>query len=73
MMTVLFEGKEIKLTQDPYIDGVAGERPYYRAVGKDAEGKEYEVIWNVVDNWEEIEDEEEMVKEWDIPAKVIKL
>ncbi|MFJ5713101.1 helix-turn-helix domain-containing protein [Neobacillus sp. NPDC093127] len=72
-MTVTFEGKEITLTQDPYIDGVPGREPYYRAVGIDAEGNEYNVVWNVVDNYEEIEDESEMVADWGKPFDVIKL
>lgn len=68
-MKVVHEGKEITLVQEPYIDGVAGERPYYRAVGTDAEGNEYKVIWDVVDGWEDIEDESDMC-DWDSPASV---
>lgn len=66
---VEFEGKEYTLTQDAYIDGSADETPYYRAMAEDAEGNEYEVFWDVLENWKEIEDEQEMC-DWDNPAKV---
>ncbi|EIT85924.1 hypothetical protein A374_08814 [Fictibacillus macauensis ZFHKF-1] len=59
-MSVTYKGKEITLVQDPYIDGVSGQRPHYKATGEDVEGNEYLVTWDVKDNWEEIEDESEM-------------
>lgn len=71
--TVKFEGKEYALTQQPYIDGPADGTPYYRAMAVDAEGNEYEVEWEVVEYWEKIEDEQEMVEDWDTPVSVEKI
>lgn len=70
--TVEFEGKEYTLKQQAYIDGKADERPYYRAMAVDQEGNEHEVTWDVVDNWEEIEDESESC-DWDEPESVEKI
>ena len=70
---VKFEGKEDALTQQPYIDGPADDIPYYRAMAVDAAGDEYEVKWEVVENWEKIEDEQEMVEDWESPVSVKKL
>lgn len=67
-MKIKFEGKEYTLTQEPYIDGTH-EKPFYRANAVDAEGKLYEIRWDVKDNWEEIEDESEMC-DWDSPKGV---
>lgn len=71
-MTITFEGKTITLTQDPYIDGPADECPVYKAHGTDEDGNEYIVAWNVVDGYEDIEDESEMC-EWDNPSGVMSL
>lgn len=72
---------EVALTQQPYI--VEGfkretydlpldeEKPFYIASGIDADGNEYEIAWEVVENFEDIEDEQEMVEDWDKPASVI--
>lgn len=68
--TIEFEGKELALTQDPYIDGPTGEKPVYKALAQDAEGNEYEVEWEVREDWEEIEDEQEMVEDWEKPVSV---
>ena len=62
----------IALTQLPYIDGSTDEVPVYRAHGIDKEGNEYEIQWDVVENWKEIDDEQEMCN-WDNPANVDKL
>lgn len=67
-----FVNLEVALTQQAYIDGNADERPVYKANGIDPEGEEYEVTWDVVDNWEEIEDEEEMC-DWDNPVSIEKV
>lgn len=69
-MTVNFEGKTITLTQAPYIDGAANERPVYRAHGTDEAGNEYIVTWDVVDGYEEITDESEMCV-WERPIGVM--
>lgn len=71
-MKINAEEKEILLTQEPFIDGVAGARPIYKAHGEDEHGNEYIVIWNVVDHYEEIEDESEMC-DWDNPSELIEL
>ena len=63
--------REIALTQQPYIDGPAGERPVYKASAIDQGGRQYEITWEVVDNWEEIEDEQQMVDDWDAPSEII--
>lgn len=70
---VKFKGKEYPLTQQPYIDGLADSTPYYRAMAVDAAGDEYEVEWEVVENWEKIEDEQEIVEDWESPVSVRKL
>lgn len=67
---VTFEGKEYALTQQPYIDGPTGETPFYRASAVDEENNAFEATWDVVDNWQEIEDEQEMVEDWDQPSNV---
>ncbi len=72
MEKINFEGKTYTLTQDAYIDGPAEGTPYYRAMAIDQEGNEYEVTWEVVENWEQIEDESEMC-DWDSPASVEKM
>lgn len=64
---------EIALTQQPYIDGPADGTPHYKAAGIDQGGNEYEVKWEVRDNWEEIEDESEMVENWDEPDSITKI
>ncbi|MNH75587.1 hypothetical protein D3C73_278310 [compost metagenome] len=69
-MKVMFDGKEIALTQDPFIDGVAGERPMYKAHGIDGDGQEYLITWAVFDNYQEIEDESEMCN-WDKPIGIM--
>lgn len=70
--TVEFEGKQYTLTQQPYIDGKMDDRPYYKAIAVDKNGNEHEVVWDVVDNWEEIEDESESC-DWDEPESVEKI
>ncbi|WP_232239208.1 hypothetical protein [Paenibacillus sp. FSL M8-0142] len=72
MMTYTIDGKEITLTQDAYIDGLPGERPIYKAHGTDAQGNEYIVTWNVVDGWENIEDESEMC-DWENPIGLMQV
>ncbi|MWV44931.1 hypothetical protein GRF59_15015 [Paenibacillus sp. HJL G12] len=64
-----FEGKTLKTTQDPYIDGVSGERPHYKATAVDAENNEYILVWDVYDEYEEITDESEMC-DWYNPIGV---
>lgn len=72
MLTVEFEGKTIKTNQEPFIDGMSDEKPIYKAYGEDQEGNEYIITWNVVDHYEEIEDESEMCN-WDKPSGLMKL
>ena len=59
----------VALSQQAYIDGSAVERPIYKASGVDSEGNEYEIEWEVFENWEQIEDMQEMC-DWDIPVSV---
>lgn len=66
-----FVNQEIALTQKPYIDG--SETPVYKAHGIDNVGNEYELEWEVVDNWEQIEDEQEMVANWEEPNYITKI
>jgi|SRR5690625_1060487 len=63
---------EVALTQQAYIDGQMDEAPVYKALGIDDEGNKYEIEWSVKDNWEQIEDEEEMC-DWDSPVSVEKV
>ena len=79
MEKVIFEGKEYTLTQDAYIAEGANryryglplddDRPFYKASAVDQEGNEFEVAWEVVDHWQELEDENEMC-DWENPASV---
>jgi len=69
---VEFEGKEYALEQQAYIDGVQGREPYYKATAVDKNGNQYEVAWDVVENWEQIDDEEEMC-DWDNPVSADKI
>lgn len=62
------EGKEIFLTQGPYIDGTH-ESPYYRAHAIDLEGNEYKVTWDVVEGYEQLEDAADHC-DWDNPSDV---
>ena len=76
MSTILFEGKEITLKQDPYITGT-NESPYYEALGIDVDGNKVNVTWEIKAHWlnengtvkDELEDETEAC-EWDNPVKV---
>src|SRR5699024_2811042 len=79
--TSIFEGEnsddlpvniEVALTKQGYSDGNTNERRVYKANGIDAEGNKYEVTWDVVDNWKEIEDEQEMC-DWDRPVSIEKI
>lgn len=67
-----WEGKELRTTENPQIDGEEGERPVYRATALDADQNEYEVTWDVYDEWEEITDESSIC-DWDNPVSVTKL
>lgn len=69
---VEIEGNEYFLTQHPYIYGTQGEKPHYRAAAIDNNGDEYLVTWNVLENWEIIEDESDMC-DWDNPCNVEKI
>lgn len=76
MTTLVFEGKEIKLTQEPYITGT-NESPNYEAVGVDSNGNEVTVKWAIYPHWlnedgtlnGELEDETEAC-DWDNPIAV---
>ncbi|MFA8439285.1 hypothetical protein [Pueribacillus sp. YX66] len=76
MEKVQFEGKEFTLTQQPYIDGPSGGEPIFKAMAIDTDGNEYEVEWEVVDNWEEVAengDDQELVEDWSAPSNVTKI
>lgn len=45
---VNYEGKELAITQQPYVDG-SHEEAVYRASAQDAEGNDYDVKWTSVD------------------------
>jgi hypothetical protein len=59
------DGKELRTTQDPYID-----RGMYKAIAVDEDDKEYEVKWEITNH--ETTDESETC-DWDHPAKVTAL
>jgi len=48
-------GITIALTQDAYLDGTK-DNPYYTAAAIDGQGREYRVRWDVVEDWQDIED-----------------
>lgn len=76
MEKVKFEGKEFTLTQQPYIHGVIGKEPFFIAEATDSEGNLYQVIWEVVENWEEVAengDDQELVEDWEKPTNVKKI
>ena len=71
--TVTHNGKEYTLTQNAYIstdprnlDGAA----VYLADATDADGKEYEIVWKVIDQHA---DDESNSCDWQHPHKVIAL
>lgn len=66
------DGVEYKELQDPYTDGGAGGRPYYKAMVIDNADNEYLMFWDVYDYWEKIENEDEMC-DWENPASVRKI
>jgi hypothetical protein len=74
--TVTFEGEEYILTQATYLnhtqglDGIADN--HYKASAIDLEGNQYNVYWNPVDGWEQIEDESDCCN-WTSPKHVSKL
>ncbi|MBS1368424.1 MAG: hypothetical protein HPZ91_00575 [Lentisphaeria bacterium] len=47
-----YNGKNLTLTQEAYIDGTY-ENPYYTASATDDDGKEYIIIWIPYNNYEE--------------------
>jgi len=75
--TVTFEGKEITLTQDAYLDGTH-EASYYQASGVDTDGNDVIVKWEIYEHWlnedgslnGELEDESDAC-DWDKPVDVI--
>lgn len=60
---------EVSLKQHPYIDGPANWKPVYKVAGIDETDNEYEIEWEVKNNWGEIEVEQEMCN-WDYPVSV---
>jgi hypothetical protein len=58
--TVEYQGKELRLTQEPYIDtDIINDVEYYRALAEDAGEKEYEVRWETKEyevRWEMLDD-----------------
>ena len=49
--TVEYQGKELRLTQEPYIDtDIINDVEYYRALAEVAGEKEYEVSWEMLDH-----------------------
>jgi hypothetical protein len=71
--TVTFEGKAYTLTQGAWLthtqrlDGIADN--HYLANAIDQEGNEYNVYWNPVEGWEQMEDESDCC-DWDNPVSV---
>lgn len=68
-----YELVEVAITQNPYFDGVREEKPVFKAAGVDCDGNEFEITWDVVENWEEVAeqgDDQQMVEDWDAPSKI---
>ena len=61
-----FAGDEklIYLTQQAYLDGTH-ENPCYRAHAKDADDNAYLITWDVLDGWQDQDDESECC-DWDV-------
>ena len=57
----------ITLSQEPYIDWVCGESAYYIAHATDVGGNDYEVYWDICDDYDPEQQEEESACEWDAP------
>lgn len=82
MTKVNFNGKIYTLTEEAYVQdgfkrnwyglGLDDERPFYIAPAVDEEGSKYEVVWEVYDNWEELEEnpDESVMCDWDNPVGV---
>lgn len=61
---IVFEGKELRTTQNPYV-GDNGDT--YKAHAVDQNDAEYEIIWDVSDPFTEDESD---ACDWDSPASV---
>lgn len=60
--TVDYEGTELKIMQQPYLQG-DGKGQWYEAIAEDAEGEEYMIRWEILENAEECEEEDAC--DWD--------
>lgn len=60
---VNFEEKEYAITQQPYINGVWDEEPYYLATAIDVGGNEYQVKWELEEDIREAYEEIERQRE----------
>jgi hypothetical protein len=45
---VNYQGKQLKITQQPYPDGTS-DAPVYRASAEDSDGSTYRVMWPMTD------------------------
>ena len=63
--TVEFDGKVLKITQQPFFDGTHDDQ-YYRASAEDEDGIEYQVIWDVKDEYLELEEDNNSFDESDM-------
>ena len=57
--TVDFNGKLLAMTQDAFISG-RNDDPYYIAHAIDKDGNDYDIKWEVLKGWQDIENEDEM-------------
>lgn len=62
--TLEYKGKIITLIQQPYLEEV-NNCAFYRATAWDDEGNRYDVMWDVLEGWEDMEDESDCC-DWDI-------
>ncbi len=63
--TVEFNGKVLKITQQPYFDGTHHDQ-YFRANAEDEDGNEYQVIWDVKDEYLELDEDDNSFDESDM-------
>jgi hypothetical protein len=68
MKKVRFNGKEYTLLADPERAGTH-DKPFYKALAKDDDGTRYEVTWNILENYLELNDfdnAEKNFENWDV-------
>lgn len=64
----------VKLTSDPYVDGLYDD-VWYQGYGVDNDGNKYRIIWDLKPeyNGNNLPEDESDACDWDSPREIIKL